>query len=110
MTKQSNEKKTLEVLEALASPVRLQIVAILKATPVGSMGLNTIVDGLSAFRKMSKSHICEQLQILEKAGLVQKRRIGQFVWYSLQGDRLKDAGETIEALMQMVVGKDKKTK
>lgn len=103
-----NENEALEVLEALASPVRLQIVAMLKATPVGAMGLSTIVSEISALSKKSKSHICEQLQILERAGLVNKRRVGQFVWYSLGGIKMKQAGEALDSLIGLVEPKAKK--
>lgn len=108
--KRNDETEALEVLEALASPVRLQIVAMLKATPVGAMGLSTIVSELSAFSKKSKSHICEQLQILEHAGLVHKRRVGQFVWYSLTGSKIKEAGDALDSLISKIEPKAKKNR
>lgn len=97
-----DEKKVLAALEILSSPVRLQILRMLKKSAVGSMGLRSIVDGMASYRRMSKSHVCEQLKVLERVGLVKKRQIGQSAWYSLVNQELNALEQVLGDLIDKI--------
>ena len=69
------------VFEALASPVRRQILAYLAHAELSA--------GEIASRfAMSKPSISQHLSVLERAGLVTSEKRGQFVFYRQQSDSL----------------------
>ena len=91
-------EEMLKLMKILASPVRLEIIVLMKKAG-GFMGLATIKNQLAPSRQISTSHICEQLNILEAAGLVRKRQIGRFVWYVLSQERVQENVTLIRMLM-----------
>lgn len=97
-----DEKKVLAALGILSSPVRLQILRMLKKSAVGSMGLRSIVDGMASNRRMSKSHVCEQLKVLERAGLVKKRQVGRTAWYSLVNQELSALDQVLGDMIDKI--------
>jgi ArsR family transcriptional regulator len=83
---------TLEVLRALAHPLRLELVAHVAARgPVCSCHLEGAVG-------MSQPQISKHLTVLHRAGLLQRRREGRWVYYSIDEDALDTAGEFLDAL------------
>jgi ArsR family transcriptional regulator, arsenate/arsenite/antimonite-responsive transcriptional repressor len=83
---------TLEVLRALAHPLRLELVAHVAAR--GPICVCHLEDSIAA----SQPQISKHLTVLHRAGLVERRREGRWVYYSLNEDALDNAGDFIEAL------------
>jgi ArsR family transcriptional regulator len=83
---------TLEVLRALAHPLRLQLVAHVAARgPVCSCHLEADIDA-------SQPQISRHLGVLHRAGLLERRREGRWVYFSLNEDALDTAGAFIDEL------------
>jgi ArsR family transcriptional regulator len=83
---------TLEVLRALAHPLRLELVAHIAARgPLCSCHLEESVG-------VSQPQISKHLSVLHRAGLLHRRREGRWVYYSADEDALNTAGEFIDAL------------
>jgi ArsR family transcriptional regulator len=83
---------TLEVLRALAHPLRLELVAHVAARgPVCSCHLEDAVG-------LSQPQISKHLTVLFRAGLLQRRREGRWVYYSIDEGALDTAGEFLDAL------------
>ncbi len=73
-------------VSALADPVRREVLKIIAATPSGEVCGTDLVGPLGK----SQSNISHQLSVLSEAGLLHRQRRGEFVWYSLNLDRLPD--------------------
>ena len=85
---------TLEVLRALAHPLRLELVAHIAASgPVCSCHLEETVGA-------SQPQISKHLSVLHRAGLLHRRREGRWVYYSVDGDALDVANEFLDALQR----------
>jgi DNA-binding transcriptional ArsR family regulator len=87
-------QRCAELLAALAAPERLKIVRFLVDGP---HNVTEIVDML-AIPAVNVSH---HLTVLKQARLIQGRKAGRFVWYSLRPGMLQEAvraGVTEEAL------------
>src|SRR3978361_1032975 len=69
------------VFEALASSPRRQILAYLSEARLST-------SELAERFSMSAPAISRHLSVLENAGLVTRERVGQFVYYHLNGDSL----------------------
>jgi ArsR family transcriptional regulator, arsenate/arsenite/antimonite-responsive transcriptional repressor len=83
---------TLEVLRALAHPLRLELVAHVAARgPVCSCHLEEAVG-------LSQPQISKHLTVLHRAGLVERRREGRWVYYSIDEGALDTVGEFLEAV------------
>jgi ArsR family transcriptional regulator len=83
---------TLEVLRALAHPLRLELVAQVAARgPVCSCHLEADVAA-------SQPQISKHLGVLHRAGLIQRRREGRWVYFSIDQDALDAAGGFIDEL------------
>lgn len=81
-----------KVFEALASSTRRRILAYLSEGPLSA--------GVVAERfEMSQPAVSKHLSTLEAAGLIWKKREGQFVKYGMKPDNL---GATLAAFMQEV--------
>lgn len=70
-------KYTARMLKALAHPVRLQILDAL------SVDIQACVCHLESMLQLRQAYISQQLATLREAGLVQDRREGMNVYYSL---------------------------
>ncbi|MEM1140681.1 MAG: metalloregulator ArsR/SmtB family transcription factor [Pseudomonadota bacterium] len=69
------------IFEALASTPRRKILAYLSEAELAA-------GQIAAKFEMTKPAVSKHLQILEHAGLVRKRREGQFLYYSLVSENL----------------------
>lgn len=83
---------TLEVLRALAHPLRLDLVAHIAARgPLCSCHLEDTVGA-------SQPQISKHLTVLHRAGLLHRRREGRWVFYSIDADALSTAAEFLDAV------------
>jgi len=83
---------TLDVLRALAHPLRLELVAHVAARgPICSCHLEEAVGA-------SQPTISKHLTVLHRAGLLQRRREGRWVYYDLDEDALDMAGGFLDEL------------
>lgn len=83
---------TLEVLRALAHPLRLELVAHIAARgPLCSCHLEDTVG-------VSQPQISKHLSVLHRAGLLHRRREGRWVYYSIDEDALSTAAEFLAAV------------
>lgn len=67
--------------KALAHPIRLQILAILRQS-------EACVCHLEAMLQRRQAYISQQIMVLKEAGLLAERKEGLFVFYSLADPRL----------------------
>lgn len=79
------------VLAALADPVRLRIVSMLAAAPGGSACGCDLEEPLG----LSQPTVSHHLKILREAGLVEGRREGRWVYYSVVPERLEEITEAL---------------
>ncbi len=70
-----------KVFEALSSSVRRRILAFLRDRPLSAGAIAERFD-------MSKPAVSKHLSILEGAGLIWRRREGQFVMYGMEQETL----------------------
>jgi ArsR family transcriptional regulator len=77
---------------ALGDPVRLRMLSMLAATPVGEICVCDFVGPLGK----TQGTISHHLKVLADAGLVHGDRRGKWVWYSLDRQRLADLRSAIE--------------
>lgn len=89
-----------KVFEALGSTNRRRILAYLSETPLTAGDIAKRFD-------MSQPAISKHLGVLENAGLVWKKREGQFVKYGMQRDTLSG---TLAGFLQEVCPPSKKLK
>jgi ArsR family transcriptional regulator, arsenate/arsenite/antimonite-responsive transcriptional repressor len=83
---------TLEAFSALAHPLRLQLIAHIAASgPLCSCHLEEVAG-------QSQPQISKHLRVLRRAGLVQRRREGRWVYYSLDAEALENARGFLEDL------------
>ncbi len=85
-------KECLRVMKALSDGSRLKILKMLEDREL-------CVCEIQALLALSQSTVSKHLKILEDAGLVDRRRDGQWVLYSLAGrERSVYAGEMLDRL------------
>lgn len=85
------KEDTVQLLAALASTVRLEIVALLKRK--GRLSVGQIV----AQFDMSQPAISHHLKVLKDAGVVQGEKMGQEVYYRCRRDQTAAALRAIAA-------------
>jgi ArsR family transcriptional regulator, arsenate/arsenite/antimonite-responsive transcriptional repressor len=78
---------------ALADPVRLRVLSILAAAPMGAVCVCDFVVPLGK----SQPTVSYHLKILSEAGLVHGDRRGKWVWYSIDRQRLAELRAAIGA-------------
>lgn len=88
------------VFEALGSTTRRRILAYLSGTPLTAGDIAKRFD-------MSQPAVSKHLSVLETAGLVWKKREGQFVKYGMQRDTLSG---TLAGFLQEVCPPSRKLK
>jgi len=71
-------------LKAVADPTRLQLLALIKASPEG----NACVCDLTEPLGLTQPTVSHHLKVLSEVGLVHRRRHGIWVRYSLNQDAL----------------------
>ena len=78
---------------ALADPVRLRVLSILAAAPIGEVCVCEFVAPLGK----SQPTVSHHLKVLSQAGLVHGDRRGKWVWYSLDRQRLAALRAALDA-------------
>ena len=89
-------------LKALANPTRLRVLELLKdpAAFDGPRDANGRPIGVTAKAllkrlRCSQPTLSEQIQILEDVGLVESRKVGRFVVYTRDEERIRQLKQTI---------------
>ncbi len=87
----NNEKlqTSSEILRALAHPLRLKILSFIDQN--GTINVNKIYNTL----KLEQSITSQHLRILRVAGLVETRRDGKFIHYSIEYPKIANAVKAI---------------
>lgn len=94
----------LEVFKALASPTRIQILDWLK-DPESNFGdqegidlvkIGVCVSQIKEKLDMTQSTASQHLSILNKAGLVEYKRLGKWTYYKRNEQAIKSIGKVIE--------------
>lgn len=80
------------VCKGLADPKRLLIITALRD---GERSVSDICDALG----LPQANVSQHLAILRDKGLVQARRDGQFVYYSLTSDKITQAIDLLREVM-----------
>ena len=80
------------LLQALAHPARMQIVAMLDGADAQGLCVGELIDPLG----LSQPAVSYHLRVLSTAGLVSRRRAGTWVRYSLDRRRLRAVLTIIE--------------
>ena len=75
------------IMRALAHPLRMRMIAVIDSKPTAEACVNEIFDALQIEQSVASQH----LRILRQAELVQTRRDGKFIYYSLNYNRLNKA-------------------
>lgn len=79
------------VFKALASPVRLRMLAVIQATPGDEACVCQLVDDAG----LAQSTVSHHLTVLVDSGLVRREQRGTWVWYSLVPQRLEALRELL---------------
>ncbi|MBU0766711.1 metalloregulator ArsR/SmtB family transcription factor [Patescibacteria group bacterium] len=88
-----NNLQKLEIFnKSLANSKRLQILIFLKKN--GSAVVNEIADGIHLKLKSTSKH----LQILERANVIQRKKKGLFVYYTLSAKK----GPILENILKLL--------
>lgn len=80
------------VLTALADPTRWEVLRLLATTGDGT------ATTLAAQLPVSRPAVIKHLTVLDRAGLVQRRRAGREVRYAARPARVAEAGQALTAL------------
>ena len=88
-TDEDRVSRVVDVLKAVAHPVRLRVVAVLRD---GECNVNGLADALS----LNPAIVSQQLRILRMSGLVDVTREGGFANYRLSEPHLVDLLECME--------------
>jgi ArsR family transcriptional regulator len=80
-----------KLLKALADPIRLRIVSIIAASPMGEI----CTCDLPALLDRSQPTISHHLSLLSKAGLVEREQRGKWAWFRVAPDRLDAIGRAL---------------
>jgi ArsR family transcriptional regulator len=78
-----NAEALAGVLKAVADPTRLQLIAMINASPNGeACGCN-----LTSPLGLSQPTVSHHLKVLSEAGIIQGEKRGTWIWYSVNQDR-----------------------
>lgn len=96
-----------QLCKTLSNPKRLEILDVLKAS--GEITVNALAEAL----EIPKANTSQHLAVLRQAGVVNSRRDGINVYYSLRSERISEACaltrqillERLEDQMAMVKGR-----
>lgn len=88
---QNNASEAAELLRSLSNEKRLMLLCQLVD---GERRVGALCEALG----LSQSNVSQQLAILRKDGLVQTRREGQTIYYSLQGDAARRVIEVLHGI------------
>lgn len=79
------------ILKALSDPTRLQLLAMIEASPNGEACVNDLTEPL----ELSQPTISHHLKILATAGILARDKRGLWSWYSIVPEQL----QTLRALL-----------
>ena len=82
-----------QLLKAVADPVRLQILGIVRCSP----GQEVCACDLPTPLDLSQPTVSHHLKVLVDAGLLTRARRGQWAWFTLAPDRLALARRVLDA-------------
>jgi ArsR family transcriptional regulator len=74
------------LLKAVADPVRLQLLSIIRAAQPQMACVCDLTDAVN----LSQPTVSHHLKVLTEAGLLTRQRRGSWAWFSLVPDRLED--------------------
>lgn len=101
MSAEADHEIDAELLRAIGHGVRLQILAALARS-------ERAVGDIEALTGIAQPGLSQQLGVLRKADLVQTRREGKQVFYSLDSAKLEEARDIIAALLPQATGADRR--
>ncbi|MGB0838685.1 MAG: ArsR/SmtB family transcription factor [Chitinophagales bacterium] len=84
-----------EILRALAHPLRMRILEFIDGKDV--INVNRIYNTL----KLEQSITSQHLRILRNVGLVETRREGKFIYYSINYDKLSSSVDSITKFIEI---------
>ncbi|HEU4416799.1 MAG TPA: metalloregulator ArsR/SmtB family transcription factor [Candidatus Angelobacter sp.] len=94
-----SDKQIVIALKAIADPARLQILRLLKQKGQCSIGkgVGMCACDVQDHVKLSQSTISHHMAILRKAGLVDAKKHGLWMWYQRNEKSLKTLGQAVSA-------------
>ncbi|MGQ0841521.1 ArsR/SmtB family transcription factor [Actinokineospora sp.] len=72
------------IFQALSSPTRVRLIALLRDAPRGASRVGDLVDRIG----LTQSTVSHHLRALAAAGLIVREQRGSWAWYSVATDRL----------------------
>ena len=97
----SHEQNIARLLQAIADPTRRKILQALKAKGACSLGKET---GLCACDIEERVHVSQptishHMGVLEKAGLIETQKQGQWRWYRRNEATIRELAKTLRATL-----------
>ena len=89
--KAADEQRLSRVFHALADPARRRIIALLRES--GELPVGVVADAFS----MTLNGVSKHVKVLERAGVVRRRREGRVHWISVDWSALQVAYEFLHA-------------
>ncbi len=94
-------KLQAEICKTMANPIRMEIIYALKE---GEKGVGELVE----ITGLAKSNVSQHLSVLKSATMVNARREGQNIFYSIANEKLLEACRLMrEVLMEQLNEKQK---
>ena len=86
------------ILQAVADPNRRRILEALKERGACSIGkhVGLCASDIELRVKLSQPTISHHMAVLERAGLVEARKVGQWRWYKRNENTLKEFARTLK--------------
>ncbi|GIV31022.1 MAG: transcriptional regulator [Saprospiraceae bacterium] len=94
-------EESTEVLRALAHPLRMKLLRFIDQN--GATNVNKIYNTLNLEQSITSQH----LRILREVDLVQTRREGKFIYYSINYDKLWQAAGAINKFIEKLEASEK---
>lgn len=91
---QDKLSRSAEILRALAHPLRMQILSFIDENKV--INVNKIYNTL----KLEQSITSQHLRILRLADIVETKREGKFIYYTINYDRLAYVNEVVKEFLE----------
>lgn len=79
-------EKLAKLLKAVADPARLQLLALIRSSPGGSVCVCDLTEPLG----LSQPTVSHHLKVLRDAGLVDREQRGTWAWFSVDSGRLAE--------------------
>jgi DNA-binding transcriptional ArsR family regulator len=91
-----NLRLSSDILRALAHPLRMQILEYIDKSK--SVNVNKIYTSLGLEQSITSQH----LRILRQAGIVTTDRVGKFIYYLVDYDRVQEAARAADIISAFV--------